>query len=119
MVTSTKERRRFVRLNSSVDIQYTLLEKEPAERLRTKSRNISAGGICIIAYEELATDSILLVSIYLPQENEPIITKGRVAWVQPFEIAREGRHYDIGVEFIEISPEDRKKIDQYVFSFKK
>jgi c-di-GMP-binding flagellar brake protein YcgR len=113
------ERRRFVRLNSAVDIQYNLLEKEPAERLKTKSRNISAGGICIIASEKLEIDDILVISITVPGETLPVVTKGRVAWIKPFEIGKEGQHFDVGIEFIEISPEDRKKIEQYVFTFKK
>ena len=117
--TSVEERRRFVRLNISVEIQYTVLEKETPDELKAKSRNISAGGICIIADEKIATDNILILSIYLPADEMPIIAKGKVVWARPFEIGKEGERFDVGVEFIEIDPKDRKKIDQYVFSSKK
>ena len=117
--SSVEERRRYVRLNSAVDIKYSTLEEEPAEKLKTKTRNISAGGICIIADEKLETDSVLVLSVFLSAEQNPVIAKGRVAWIKPFEIGKEGQHFDVGVEFIEIGQEDRKKIEQYVFSYKK
>ena len=63
--SSVEERRRYVRLNSAVDIKYSTLEEEPAEKLKTKTRNISAGGICIIADEKLETDSVLVLSVFL------------------------------------------------------
>ena len=113
------EKRRFLRLNSTVEIQYTILGKELQEDVKTKTKNISAGGLCIIAHESLEKDYILGISIYLPGEALPITAKGRVVWIKPFQIGKEEQHYDVGVEFTEIDTEDRKKIDQFVFSFKK
>lgn len=117
--TSIKERRRFVRLNAAVDIQYSFLEAEPSERLNAKSKDISAGGICFISGEGIEKDKILVLSINLSDDPSPIMAKGRVAWVNPFEIGGEGKHYDIGIEFIEIESRDREKINKFVFSYKK
>lgn len=111
-----QEKRRFIRLNTSVDVQYTVLEKSSVDKLNTKSKNISSGGICIIASDKLENNDILGISIYLPGEPMPLAAKGSVAWSKPFQIGKEKEHYDVGVEFIQINPEDRKKINQYVFS---
>ncbi|MFH1655939.1 MAG: PilZ domain-containing protein [Candidatus Omnitrophota bacterium] len=112
-----EEKRKFARLNTSVDVQYTVLEIKAAKEAKTK--DISAGGICIIADEKLEVDCILGISVYLSGESMPITAKGKVVWTRPFQVGKENQHFDVGVEFTEISPEDRKKIDQYVFSFLK
>jgi c-di-GMP-binding flagellar brake protein YcgR len=112
----TEEKRKFVRLNTSVDVIYSVLKK-PEEKLTTQTKNISAGGICIIAHEKLDIDTFLIISIYFPGEALPIVCEGRVVWTKAFQIGKEAAHYDVGVEFTKINPEDRKKIDQYVFSY--
>ncbi|HOX54159.1 MAG: PilZ domain-containing protein [Candidatus Omnitrophica bacterium] len=112
------ERRKFVRFNSSVDVQYALLDKDPNLALQGKSRNISSGGIGLITDKKLQEDDVLVVSIYMPQETLPIIAKSKVVWVRPLEMHKEKR-FDVGSEFINIAPEDRKKIDRYLFSLRK
>ncbi|MFC1704473.1 PilZ domain-containing protein [Candidatus Omnitrophota bacterium] len=116
------ERRKFVRLNAAVDVQYTVLKRDSAAQKKVQSRNISAGGICIIAYEEIPIGTTLALTIYFPNEAFPIMCKGKVAWAKPFKLADEEKErYDIGVgiEFFEINEEDRKKIHSGVFKYKK
>jgi len=114
-----EEKRKFARLNTSVDVQYSVLEKKPKKELKTKTKDISAGGICIIANEQLEVENLLGISIYLAGESMPITAKGRVVWTKSFQMGKQNQHYDVGVEFVDISSEDRKKIDQYVFSLLK
>ncbi|MBM3251291.1 MAG: PilZ domain-containing protein [Candidatus Omnitrophica bacterium] len=111
-----EEKRKFIRLNTSVDVIYSIL-KQPEEKLTAQTKNISAGGICIIAHEKLDIHTLLVISIYFPGEALPIICEGRVVWTKSFQIGKEAAHYDVGVEFTKIGQEDRKKIDQYVFSY--
>lgn len=113
-----QERRKFVRFNSSVDVQYALLDKDPNLALQGKSRNISSGGIGLITDKKLQENDVLVVSIYMPQETLPIIAKSKVVWVRSLEMHKEKR-FDVGSEFINIAPEDRKKIDRYLFSLRK
>ena len=116
-----EERREFIRLNASVDVQYTILEKtSPSGGAGVSSRNISAGGLCLIVYEDVPVGSLLALSVYFPDLDFPIICKGKVAWSKAFAVAdEEKKRYDIGVEFVDISDEDRQKINQCVLSFKK
>lgn len=112
-----EEKRRFVRLSASVDVNYTKKEAVLEEKsLRTK--DISAGGICIISFEPLQESGLLDLKISIPEEASPINAVGRVVWVKEFIIGdiSKGKRYDVGVEFIKISGEDRNKINKYVFS---
>lgn len=113
----TQERRKFARLNVLVDIIYTKRQQAEDKKL-SLAKNISGGGICLIAYEELKESEILDLKIVLPKEKEPVKAVGRVAWAKEFIIgdASSGRRLDVGVEFLEIKDEDVNKIHQYLLT---
>lgn len=113
-----QERRKFVRFNSSVDIQFAVFDKDPNQAIQARSRNISSGGIGIITDKKLENNNVLVLSIYMPGEAMPIIAKSKIVWVRPLELAK-AKRFDVGSEFIEIAPADRKKIDKYLFSLRK
>jgi len=115
---NANERRRFPRLSVAVDIQYRVLPDAVAYETGATT-NISSGGICLILYEELKTGAILELNIYLP-DNQPIIkAKGKVVWIRPFNVSKdEKERFDSGIEFMDVNETDRKRIDNYVFSFK-
>ena len=116
-----EERRKFVRLNINVEINYTVITHPPHKQfvIPTKSKNIGAGGICLISEQELRAGELLKLEIRLPEDPPVIYALGKVAWVKPFSLATEkSKRFDMGVEFIEISPEDKQKINKYVFSLK-
>jgi len=114
--TKIQERRKFVRLNASVEVYYTLVGEESEKQEQTVTKDISAGGICLIVYEPIKIGNILSLRIYLP-DNEPfILTKGKVVWTKSFNIAGEKERYDVGIEFVSIGEADRKRVDKYVFS---
>lgn len=114
--TAIQERRRFVRLDASVEIFYSLEANQDA--VSCLSKNISAGGICLIVYEPLNAGDTLSLRIYLPDDKPFVVARGKVAWIKTFKIAGEKERYDAGLEFTEINQGDRKRIDNYVFSLK-
>ncbi len=116
-----EERRKFVRLNINVEINYTVLSHPPYKQftIPSKSKNIGAGGICFISEQELRPGEFLKLEIKLPQDPPTVHALGKVVWVKPFSLASEKTHrYDMGIEFIELSPVDKQKINKYVFSLK-
>ena len=112
-----KERRRFVRLNAQVDIAYSKVDTQNKENL-SLTKNISAGGICLICYEPVRVKDMLDLKIILPVSQEPIKVLGRVVWVKEFIVGgpERGKRYDAGIEFVEINDGDRKQIEQFIFS---
>jgi c-di-GMP-binding flagellar brake protein YcgR len=112
-----ENRRKFVRLNMLADVFYKKRSLLRMKKLST-SKNISKGGICLIAYEDLRKGDLLDLKIYLSDDKKAITGIGKVAWTKEFVIGDvfKGKRYDVGVEFIKINDTDLSKIDRYVFS---
>ena len=113
---SNAEKRQFVRLNALTDVTYAKVSS-PKDEGVSLARNISMGGICLIVYEKLNVGDVLALNVILPDDAKPIPTRGRVAWIKEFTIGdpAKGKRYDVGVEFLDISVEDKSRISQYVF----
>ena len=111
-----QEKRKFVRLSALVDVIYNKRAATASEMSLT--RNISQGGICLIAYDELNEQDVLDLKLYLPEDNTPIQAIGKVVWVKEFIIGsiEEGKRYDVGIEFMDIREEDVNRVNKYVFS---
>lgn len=103
-------------MNLNVGINYKILDKIEPPDIVTQSKNISEGGICIILLEKVINGAVLDLTFTLLGSDEPVRTMGRVAWISEFIVGdpRTGRAYEAGVEFIDISDDDRKKISEYV-----
>ncbi len=109
-----KERRRYLRLKTSVEVEYTIIGKPGT--IEAFSKNISAGGLCVITGEELVKDTPLELVIKIPDLKDPIRALARVVWQKTIEPAQEetkGR-FDTGIEFTGISDFDRFNINRYV-----
>jgi len=113
------ERRKFPRFNLLVDVLVSKRAASERERLLV-TKNISQGGVCIIAYEEFQEQDILDLRIFLPEDNVPLQVTGKVAWIKEFVIGDSpgNRRYDMGVEFMDIDEESIQKINRHLFSFK-
>jgi len=114
------ERRVFPRLNFNIEVDYTVIEQDlPVQKVVTS--NISAGGVCFIAYEKLASGTFLFLSFRLAQKGEVIRARGKVIWQEEsFSLSTDCTvRYDTGVEFVEIEAAAREIISQHIVSFKK
>jgi len=112
------DKRNFPRLVASVGVEYTLL-KDASDKKKTYTKNISAGGICLIVYEKIEPGSILAWKLRLPDVKRAIEAQGKVVWMSHFIIGSDQRdRYDLGIEFTEIAESARQKIFQYVFKLK-
>jgi len=111
-----RERRRFVRLDINVKVRWKRIEQVNEEE-KEVTKNISGGGICLIAEEKLNKGDTLYLEIELPS-GELIYARGRVVWVNEYEIigVEVKKKYDVGIEFIEIKEEDREEIGRYIFT---
>ncbi len=113
---SFSERRKFPRLNLSVDVEYSVIGKEQYSKSEGVTKNISSGGICVIVYEKIDIGDILSLIINLPAGERPIQTEGRVVWIGDFILSEDKRSsWDAGVEFTGISEDDSQRLSKYVF----
>ena len=113
---NAQEKRKFVRLSALVDVIYN--KRAVTDKELSITRNISQGGICLIAYDRLNEQDVLDLKLYLPEDNTPIQAIGKVVWVKEFIIGsiEEGKRYDVGIEFMDIREEDANRVNKYVFS---
>jgi c-di-GMP-binding flagellar brake protein YcgR len=112
------ERRKFLRIEDSLPVRYTKAVKkmEEVEFKDTIRVNIGGGGVKLILEENLPKGTILAMHISIPDPEEgfiPVFATGRVVWS---EVIEENEKYGVGVEFLNIDEEDRRKIVKYVES---
>jgi c-di-GMP-binding flagellar brake protein YcgR len=97
------ERRRFPRVKAPVYCR-------PAGFLKPRHRigNISLGGLRIYSDKFFKTDERMEIEIFLP-DNQSIVEIVRVVWIKELPSGSEAL-YDVGLEFIRLSPEDAHKL---------
>lgn len=106
------DRRKYPRVNAQV--KYQILEKIPADKF-SNTKNISAGGIAFFATASVQISSILSLSISLPDATE-FQAMARVIWQERVQVSWDTDIcWELGVQFIEIDNNDRKKISKYAF----
>lgn len=110
-----EERRKFVRLDTRLEVSYTVLPAEQAKRTLTK--DIGGGGVCLFADKPLPAGTRLQVAMRLPEREAPVHFTGEVVWSEQYEvIGKEERQraVEIGVRFLEIAPKDLEAVFQHV-----
>jgi len=111
------ERRKYPRLNFNVEVAYKKIGRQDAVQTSAHSKNIGAGGICIVFLEKMEVGDHLSLRFSLPDDNEDVLTaKGVVVWVEEYSVGglSTSTAYDSGIEFTDISDEDKDKINKFV-----
>ncbi len=104
--------RKFERLEYKLDVQLVFPDDT---RFSSSTVDISEGGISFYSSQALKTDTLVEAVVTFPREDEPLICKGRIAWVR--EISGVNRQYRIGVEFIHRSVKAKGTLSKYLQSF--
>jgi c-di-GMP-binding flagellar brake protein YcgR len=110
-----EEHRRFVRLDTRLQVDYTVLPAEESQQAATK--DISGSGICLFAREPLKPGEQLQVAMRLPGQEEAVNFTGEVVWCEQYEVIgkeERQRSVEVGLRFIEIAPKDQAAIMQHV-----
>lgn len=110
----SEEKRRFPRICCNVEVEYTLTQSDSCEVHTTSSKNLSRGGIRIIALEKLQVGQCVDIKFSLPETEEVIFAKGKVAWIEEFLVGSgiSSTAYDSGIEFTNLGNESIEKITQ-------
>ena len=107
-----QERRRFVRLNIPLEVDYQIAGRQDGFA-RSVTKDISPNGARFLVKEELPKGSILLICLKLPPALEVIQIKARAVWSKK-EGVEQQHIFDTGFEFVEISEKDKKLFFQYM-----
>ena len=109
IIKSTGNKRRFKRFNKSRKIQYQCMgdsfnDKKPQIK-EVITQDISVGGLRFESQEDLKLDSLILLKLGIPDDDELVIS-GKVMWVK--RINKELFSY--GVKFNDIDTKDANKL---------
>lgn len=78
------------------------------------TENIGVGGICVLLEQGLDIFSVVQLEIGLEDGNPPMRMGGTIVWVVRRRELRKGPSFDTGVEFTDLSPEDRTRIQAII-----
>jgi c-di-GMP-binding flagellar brake protein YcgR len=107
-----KEQRKFDRFLLEMEIKHHK-KGDKNTSARTKSKNISKGGICITTDDgPLEKGDTYILYFTLPGQSEQIRVEGRVVWNNKYTSASI-ELYDNGIEFTNISKKQLDMIEQY------
>jgi len=116
--SAVPDHRAYSRLEKSVNLRYRIFKSRqelieagftPEELSVTK--DISGGGLLFISVEALPVDSILELTIELPDGEKPIECLAKVLRV---EDVKEEKNYNIAVCFLDITSSGRARMNKYV-----
>jgi len=110
------DKRRYSRLVARVEI---VIKKISAGEINDPwavvSKDISAGGVGIVSERELKVSDVLFLDIKLP-DGRQLHTAGEVKWIMQREnlYSPTQRDFSAGIEFIKITDENKKVIDDFI-----
>jgi len=89
-------RRRFPRLRKDFQIAYRVVDQEKFHNdpISTLALNISGGGVCFEATENLQKGDLVALEIRSDDFNAPILALTKVVWCKP-----KGEVHKVGAEF--------------------
>ena len=105
------ERRRFNRTDLLVQVEYSTIDEIFSEF----TRDINEGGLFIETEKPRPTGTEVALRFNLPGSAEPLQTVGRVVWVRS---ASSQIPAGMGIEFDDLSKEDRDRINMMIRSLR-
>ena len=116
-----EERRKFVRMNYTTPVKWKNLatSAEGSSFIIDIAKDISAGGVRMILNTVLKAGDELYIKFKLPPDKT-FNLKGQVKWTKEIELVSEegdSTIYYAGIEFLDMSDEERDSIDQIVTFF--
>ncbi len=105
------ERRVHPRADVDLEVHY----RSAHEFMVAYAKNVSGGGICIRTAKPLPLNSEVQLRFNLPGVPTPFQVKGLVVWSNPFA-GQTAFPTGMGIKFLELGPDERKAIDEFVRS---
>ena len=111
MEKNIEEKRKYLRLNNVLEVEYILPN---SGRMYTAStKDISAVGLRFIANEKLEKGATLEIKLKLPNVQNAIHASGRVAWSKKASLENDSP-FDVGVEFLKIEEDNKNTFLKYL-----
>jgi hypothetical protein len=118
------ERREYIRLNSCFPVEFSLCFLTGvaiSHQYQGFTCDVSAGGLCLQAKNLNPADLELVLNkksrfdllINIPMRGKPVKAFAEIAWVKKSKQHKDISFYHIGLSYVDIEPEGRKRIVSY------
>ena len=107
------ERRKYKRKLIKLDVEYDMSSDQ--RWLESQSRDIGAGGICLITKDAIEIGKSFDMKFYLPDQEKPVKVIGKVMWNEKIDNEGSAAFYN-GIQFIRINKTDKELIMKFVDS---
>lgn len=111
MIEILNERRRYTRYGLQFPVQYKNVKSLSGSFVGALSRDLGEGGIRFVGNEFLSLANRLLLLISLPAPLRSIKVICKVAWIRKVPM---GDQYEIGNQFLTMSEEDKRELNDYL-----
>ncbi len=112
VVRAVKERREFLRKDSDFPVQLRQMPQKSAGIIHYSMINdFSESGIQLSSFYFYPVNSKMILEIFPSHDMEPIITVGRVVWIE--QVSHQEK-YKVGIEFSEMNHERRVYLKQMI-----
>ncbi|MFP4057647.1 MAG: PilZ domain-containing protein [Candidatus Brocadiia bacterium] len=110
------KRRKFPRLKEGWDLEYRVVDSGQFQRdpVSSLAVNISGGGVCLEAKEEVEPGTMLAIDLHSPAFDSPILALARAVWCKKKLFSDT---YEVGAEFWWVGWKDtdaQSKIADYI-----
>ncbi|MBI3322798.1 MAG: PilZ domain-containing protein [Candidatus Omnitrophica bacterium] len=106
------DQRRFPRANYKCVV--TLRQEGKPATVSTVTENVGMGGICVLLDKSFDIFSTVELELSLEDGNSPVLIQGTVVWVVRRRDVKKGPSFDTGVEFSDLSTEDKARLEAVV-----
>jgi len=103
------DQRRFPRVKYHCVVN--LRQEGKRATIAAATENIGLGGVCVLLERELNIFSPVELELRLGDGKSPIKVQGTVVWVVRRGEMKKGPHFDTGIEFTELSGEDKDRLE--------
>lgn len=107
------EKRKFPRIQKECGISVNTQDKN--EVYHSVTENLGLGGLCTNLPTPLEPFSKVRIKLLLKPNDEPFECNARVAWsIKHRDFDPKLVHYDVGFEFLDLSDENRARIEKFL-----
>lgn len=103
--TKMSERRKYMRFNAPVDLEYRTLTLNPIFG-KALAKDLSREGMRFGLKKNVPIGTAVEICLNVPGDNLPVFATGKIAWADGL---------DAGVKLVKISSTDRARILEYVY----
>ncbi len=117
MRSSNENRRKYPRADLAVETEVRY--GGSADNVRVSTKNVGAGGVCILLPALVPAGTEVAMTIHLPDKLPSIEVSGKVVWaMQQRKLLRKKEgSFETGIEFTNIEPAERDRIIRLMSEF--